>query len=540
MEDGQLEGTGVELQLSPDGALLSAVFTPAACTRPLAPEALRRAIGEQGGLFVREDALVELFRRLAVAPIGFALPVAERRDATLALNIAEDFMSATITIKKSYGGREIGVDEVLRELAESGVVHGIMHEQIAAAVEAGQAFQLQIAAGAPALPGMDSQFISLIPEMNKQMPQLSEQDTADYRNLGDIISVSLGDPLLRRTRPTPGVPGCNLLGVELPAGDGCELPFAANLTGIACDLRDPDLLVAAISGYPVIVPNGVTVEPVFRLKRVDLSTGNLHFKGSLEIAGDVTEGMEVTATEQLTVGGIVEAARLQAGGDIVVMGGVIGHAEPSRSDGGRETAHISAGGSVSVHFAENAVIAAGGAIVIKELAMQCDLTSGSSITVGEQGARRGHIIGGCCRAATLVEAVVLGSRVGVATVVEVGVDPSLHRKLETVKDAMAEKERLMEELSKTLSYVRENPGTMEPELVRLKERVFAKYQGEIAELANEKKRLQKRMEINGQARVAVQREVFVGTQIKIGERVLTLDEDLVSPTFTLGELQICF
>ena len=226
----------------------------------------------------------------------------------------------------------------------------------------------------------------------------------------------------------------------------------------------------SLSGYPVIVPNGVTVEPVFRLKRVDLSTGNLHFKGSLEIAGDVTEGMEVTATEQLTVGGIVEAARLQAGGDIVVMGGVIGHAEPSRSDGGRETAHISAGGSVSVHFAENAVITAGGAIVIKELAMQCDLTSGSSITVGEQGARRGHIIGGCCRAATLVEAVVLGSRVGVATVVEVGVVPSLHRKLETVKDAMAEKERLMEELSKTLSYVRENPGTREPELVQLKER----------------------------------------------------------------------
>ena len=539
MENSHLDGTGIALQLSPDGALLSAVYTPATNKRPLDAASLRREIELFGGLFVGEDTINELLRRLAVGPTGFTLPLGERRDATLALHVSEDLMSATITINQSYGGRQVSREDVLSALAEHGVVCGIMQEEITAAVDAGRAFKLQIAAGSPPQPGQDSQFISLIPEMTKQVPQLSDDDTADYRNLGDIVSVSLGDPLMRRTPPTLGVPGCNLLGRVIPTTDGCDIAFADNLTGIACDLHDPDLMVAAISGFPVIVPNGIMVDPVFKLKRVDLSTGNLRFKGSLEIAGDVTEGMEVTATEQVTVGGIVEAARIEAGGDVVVKGGVIGHSELNKAAGKKEAAQIVARGSVTVQFAENAIITAGGDIVVKELAMQSELTSGSSILVGEQGARKGHIIGGFCRAATLVQAVVVGSRVGVQTVIEVGVDPSLNRKLEIVKDAIAEKGRLMEELTKTLCYVKENPGSMEPELVKLKERVFAKYQGEISELTGEKKRLQKRMEINALAKVVVERDAFLGTQIRIGESALQVEEDLMSPTFTLGEEGIC-
>ena len=540
MDNSQLDGTGLALQFSPDGAVLSVVYTPANNRRRVAPEVLRRTIVECGGFFVSEDALNNLTRRLGVETIGFSLQVGQRRDATLLLHVSEDLMAATITINQSYGGRRITGEEVRRELTEQGVVCGIMHEEIEAAVTAGSAFKRLVAVGIPPQPGLDTQFISLIPEMSNQVPQLSDDDKADYRNLGDIVSVSLGDPLIRRSQPTAGIAGSNLLGRELPTSDGCEIPFAENLTGIACDLHDPDLLIAAISGYPVIVPNGVMVEPVLKLKRVDLSTGNLHFKGSLEIAGDVTEGMEVTATEQVTIGGIVEAAKIKAGGDVLVKGGVIGHVEVNKADGRRETAQISAGGSVTVQFAENAIISAGGDIVIKELVMQSDLTSGSSIRVGEQGGRKGHIIGGFCRAASLVQAVVIGSRVGVQTVVEVGVDPSLSRKLDIAKDAITEKERLMEELSKTLTYVRENPESMEPVLVKLKERVFAKYQGETAELTRETKRLQKRMEINLQARVAVERNAFIGTQIRIGERMLQIEEDLTSPTFALTEQGICY
>ena len=538
MVNSELEGSGLLIQLGPEGDKLLAAFTPTVQRRVLDAAALRRAAALEGygELYLSEDALEELLKRCAVSPIAFSLQIGERRDASLTLSVSDDFMSATVSITPACGGRKITREEILKELSDRGVTSGILDAEIDAAVAAGHASKQQVAAGDQPLPGEDSQFVSLIPEAKELVPQFSDQDTADYRNLGDIFSVSLGDPLMRRTPPTPGVSGRNLLGMELPTSDGCDLPFADNLTGVACELHDCDLLIAACSGIPVAVPRGMIVEPVLKLKRIDLSTGNLRIKGSLEIAGDVSEGMEVTATEGITVGGIVEAARLEAGGDIEVKGGVIGHGKLSlgKAEGKHDTAQLKAGGCVSVQFAENALIVAAAGITIRELAMQSELTSGTSITVGEKGGRKGHIIGGLCRAATLVHAIVIGSHAGVPTVIEVGVDPSINQKLGLVKDTLEEKGGRLEELTKTLAYVRENPGSMEPGLLGLKERVYAKLQGEVAELTGEKKRLQKRMEINAQARVEVERDAFLGVQVRIGASSLQIEEDLVGPSFTLG------
>jgi uncharacterized protein len=539
MVNSELEGSGLLIQLSPDGSRLLAAFTPTVQRRTLDLAALRRAIALDGHqeLYLSEDSLAEVLKRCEVSPIAFTLQVGERRDATLAVNVSDDYMSATISIAPACGGKRIDREAILKELADRGVVCGLLDEEIDAAVAAGHASKLQVAAGSPPLPGEDSQFVSLLPEAAELIPQLNDQDTADYRNLGDIVSVSLGDPLLRRTPPTPGVAGRNLLGIELPTSDGCDIPFADNLTGVACELHDCDLLIAACAGIPVSVPRGMIVEPVLKLKRVDLSTGNLHVKGSVEISGDVSEGMEVTATEEITVGGIVEAARIEAGGNIEVKGGVIGHGKLTigKSETRHDTAQLKAGGRVTVQFAENALISAATGIAVRELSMQSELTSGTSITVGEAGARKGHIIGGLCRAATVVHAIVIGSHAGVPTVVEVGVDPSINQKLGFVKETLDEKNGRLEELTKTLAYVKENPGSMEPGLLQLKERVYAKLQGEVAELTGEKKRLQKRMEINALARVEVERDAFLGVQVRIGNATLQIEEDLVGPTFTLGE-----
>ena len=538
MVNEELEGTGLQIRLNPEGGKLMAAFTPTVQRRTLDLAELRGAIAVEGfgEFYLSEDALGELLKRCEVSPIAISLQIGERRDAGLALSVSDDNMTATATISPASGGRKITRDDILGELAGLGVVHGILEEAIDAAVAAGGAAKLQVAAGTLPCPGEDSQFVSLIPETRQQVPQLNDEDTPDYRNLGDLVSVSLGDPLIRRTPPTAGRAGRNLVGVEIPTSAGREVLFAEHLTGVACDLHDCDLMIAAISGFPVAVTNGMIVEPVFKLKRVDLSTGNLHVQGSLEIAGDVSEGMEVTATEGITVGGIVEAARIEAGGDIEIKGGVIGHGMLSLGNGEerRGAAQLKAGGRVTVQFAENALIVADGEIVVRELAMQCELTSGASITVGETGGRKGHIIGGLCRAATLVRAIVLGSHAGVPTLVEVGVDPSINQKLGIVKESLTEKLSRLEELDKTLAYVKENPGSMEPGLLLLKERVHAKLQGEVAELTGEKKKLQKRMEINGQARVEVARDAFLGVQVRIGGSSLQVEEDLIGPTFSLG------
>lgn len=539
MQNNHLEGTGITLKFNAEQKSLTASFAPVPNKGSLTEEQLRETLAQEGygELFISPETLEQFLKKWGVSPMPFSMQIGEQRDAALTVHVSDDLMQATMTITPAYGGRRITVEEVEQELASQGVVYGVLYDEIKHAIEAGEASNLVVAAGTQPVPGEDTQFISLIPEPTEQAPQLSENDTADYRNVGNVVSVSLGDPLLRRTQPTMGIPGMDLHGTEIPTTDGVDYPFADNLTGIACDLTDCDLLIAAISGHPVLVTRGVIVDPTLKVKRVDLSTGNLHFKGSLEIEGDVLEGMEVSATHDITVGGLVEAAKVKAGGNIVVNGGVIGHGKAAlgKVENRKDMAQLEAEGSVWVQFAENSLISAGGEIVVKELAMQSELTSGTSITVGEKGARKGHIIGGICRAVSLVHAQVIGSHAGVPTVIEVGVDPALNKKLEIVQDALAEKERLIEELAKTLAYVRDNPGSMEPGLLALKQRIYVKYEGDIAELVSEEKRLQKRMEINAQAQVVVERDVFLGAQIRIGSKALQIEEDLMNPTFALGE-----
>lgn len=468
--------------------------------------------------------------------------VGEAQGGALTVLVDPDMMSAYVTIALGEGKAPITVDDILQALTEAGVVTGILHEEIEKIVDEGEAIQRMVATGRPPQQGEDSQFISLIPEMKERCPLADEEGNVDYRNIGGIISVKPGDPLLRRTSPTKGIPGENLQGAILPASNGIDIAFAPNLSGTVPASDDSDLLVAAISGLPVLVDRGVIVEPVLMIKTVDLSSGNLHFTGAINISGDVKAGMEVTATGDIMIGGVVESAKVEAGGNIEIKGGIIGQKEVRNDRGELNTdiAYIRAQGSISAQFAEHALIYAGQDVMIREVSMKSDITAGNSIIVGEKGMRKGHIIGGVCRAATLVHAIIAGSPANVPTRIEVGVDPAVNEKLSAVKQQLADKEKRQEEIDKTLAYIRENSNKVDPGIAALKERVHSLLQSEIAELNRQKKRLQKRLELINNAKVEVEMSAYFGVQIMVGDKMLTIEDDLQSKTFSRGEEGIVY
>ena len=57
---------------------------------------------------------------------------------------------------------------------------------------------------------------------------------------------------------------------------------------------------------------------------MDFSTGDINFLGDVCIHGDICSGFTVRAIGNITVGGVVEACTVEAGGDLVVSGGVQG------------------------------------------------------------------------------------------------------------------------------------------------------------------------------------------------------------------------
>jgi uncharacterized protein (DUF342 family) len=73
----------------------------------------------------------------------------------------------------------------------------------------------------------------------------------------------------------------------------------------------------------------VAVEATLTIPRVDLNSGNVYFEGRIVVTGDVIAGMKVRSDSEVIIHGVVEAAEIEAKGDIVVKGGVIGNLEIS-------------------------------------------------------------------------------------------------------------------------------------------------------------------------------------------------------------------
>ena len=523
-----------QMKFQLQGNRLLAICSPSEHAEPLDAVAFRRRLTEEGyaGYALQPEAVAELIRRCTVEQDEFSLEIGERRDGTCKVTVASDKMSAQLTIMPPQGGSAISREQVLQELRAQSVVFGIMDDVIDQALATGSCPGLLVAHGREPVKGSDTQFVSLVQEVKERQPHYEEEGgMVDYRDLGDIVSVAVGTPLMRRVPATPGEPGENVCGEQLPAVPGNELPFSSTLQGTVQSANDPDLLVAAIAGQPVLLANGVMVEPTISYKNVDLSSGNIRFEGSVTIAADVKEGMTVRASGDIIVGGVVEGAILEAGGNIEVKGGVIGQGEVRTPSGeiSSEAARIHAGGSACVNFVENAVITAGDDITVNDFVMQSELVAGGQVVVGNAESRHGHIIGGTCKAALLVQAITLGSPAGVSTRVEVGVDPFVNEKLSAVVASLEQKEKEVEEFEKYLNYLHDHPEKGTPELLRLKERAYHGKQAEMVELIGQKKRLQKRLEPVPNARIEVARNVFAAVKMMICNHNHIVEEDIAGP-----------
>lgn len=148
---------------------------------------------------------------------------------------------------------------------------------------------------------------------------------------------------------------------------------------------------------------------------VGLATGSIQHSGDLHILGSVRKGMTVRATGPVHVTGDVETAFVDAGGDILITGGLLGTARSAR-------------GSIACRFAQGAQMdAAQGDVQVQESAMHTQIHAGGEAKVG------GILLGGTCCGERLVQARVAGSPTGVPTVIIAGRNARLYEEIERVR-----------------------------------------------------------------------------------------------------------
>ncbi len=491
-------------------------------------------------LFLDEQAFSRLVQLYNNTNASFILEIGERRDGEFVIKVADDKMSARLTMTPAYGGAPVTFEQLRQALKEKGVVSGLITSaEIEALLKEGTATDYLIAQGRPAIPGLDAQFHSLIPEIQERRPQINEHGIADFRDLGKLILVKEGDPLMRRTLPTEGKKGVNILGQVLTPKASQNTPFTSDLKGAMLDPDDNELLRATIIGQPILFPTGVMVSPTITVPHVNIATGNLSFDGTINILGDVMDGMKVYALEDIFIGGTVEAAEIEAGGNISIKGGIIGNSDSGSNPatiGGR----ISCKGSLTARFAKYVSIDVGTSIIIEEYSMNNHLTAINQILVGKPGGKKGILSGGTASAMMLVQATSVGSAAGTKTYIHAGINPHTQEQLNGLESAIEENEKKLEDISKIIAFVENNPEKDKNGLLDKARRTLDNLTVEIAQHQADRESLLSEMSFAEYAKVVVDQTIFNGVEVRIGNQPWRSGEERGKTSFRLIDGKISF
>lgn len=506
----------LSIHLDEKGQKVIATITPAEGAEVMTPEIFMEAIKAAGfgGYSLYQVPMAQAIAKYNTGT-AFEIPIGEALDGKFSVRIDPNMMAAYLSYSLPQGGAPIQQQTVVDEARNRSISADLDLEAIDRTLREG-GDNVQIATGKSPTPPVDGKFEIIFPQMKERHPKLDEHGMADFRDLGGIVTVDIGDPLMRIVAPVEGEPGVTVTGKVIPVKLGKKVSFSTKLNGVAISPDDPDLLIAEIAGCPAALKDTATVEPVCTFKDIDLHTGNITFNGTIHVSQDVHVHMTLIATGDIYVDGTVENALLEAGGDIIVKGGIIGASEQHANPHEKFHSAIRCDGSCTARFVQNAHITAGDGIFIHDLAMLSELTAGHQIVVGDENSRKGELIGGITRATMLVKAKNIGADSSVKTLIIVGADKSLHERLNAaIKDREAAEHKLAD-IIKLLELSLSHPGRIPPDTIKTAEATRDALGAEIETLREVETALGQEISLADGAQVIAEKHIFAGAEIHIG------------------------
>jgi hypothetical protein len=353
--------------------------------------------------------------------------VLERVDASIQIKVDDDEMTATAEIISAQGGKHLTPKAILNAAQEVGVKKGFSKEhliklaQLAAKELPNNQINMQIAIGKPAINGKDAFIKPLVESAQARIlrPKKLDDGSVDMRDLGDIVCVKVGDALAEKIPLTQGIIGYTVLASPLHPTPGNDVELEVG-EGTSISPGNKNLLISNKVGLPKVIDNGMEVDEVYKVKEVNVATGNIIFTGSVIIDGDVTEGMKVVASGDITVGGFVESATLQSGGDITISGGIIGRKHDVEKTAITDVAmsvNIKAKGNIFAKYGQYSQITSGQDVRIENQLLHSIMDIKGRLWIGKVEQANGKLIGGYSKVGTSVHAGIIGATAGSNTII---------------------------------------------------------------------------------------------------------------------------
>lgn len=354
--------------------------------------------------------------------------------------VSGDGMAAWLFLLPPSGnGKRLTAADGQALLKEAHVTAGVDQRALLAAFKDKPYFRLcPIAAGTPPTEGKDGWTEDhFLRNFVRSVGGSDDSGTVDYRAQSNVQSIAKDAVICDIHLPEEGTAGLRVDGVAVPPKPvkAAVVPAGSN-TALS---EDGTKLLSTMDGFLEFRGGLFNVKNLLNITSdVDYSTGNIDFHGDVTIQGDVREQFSVKATGNITINGLVEAATVEAGGDVVISNGVSGNNQA-----------IIRGVHVRAKHLENCTVYA------QNLESDYILTSRvfCSDSVMATGSR-GAIIGGQVVAANRIKANCIGIQSGRTTEITLGVQPQLREELLANRKELISLRSKAEELVKRCTYLK--------------------------------------------------------------------------------------
>ncbi|MDX9800195.1 MAG: FapA family protein [Spirochaetia bacterium] len=448
-------------------------------------------------------------------------------DSIISLKIEENDMKAYITVTPpGQGGSDLGKDTVLSFLKNNMVIYGVDEQKLEDFLDHPEyGTRFLVAEGSYPVHGNDAKIVynfnteatpSFLKEKNGRI---------DFRDKNLVQNVVEGQVLAEKTPAEKGRKGRTVTGKTLEAKDGADKEILVGNNTVLS--RDGLKATSACNGQVLLVNERITVENVYIVEGdVNLSTGNIHFLGTVLVKGNVEDGFSVKATGNIEVLGNVGKCNLDAVGNILVHQGI-----NCRGEG-----LVKAGKGVVAKFIQNSNVEAGEMIFVSDGIINSYVDSNSRIICK---GKRATIVGGKLRATEEISAKTFGSLAVGSTEIEVGFDPKS-------KERLLELEKAKEPLDKELDEIDRNLVTLENLKKKLRDKFpedkqqmldeitarIEEINAELEAIAAENEEIYKHIHsLKSVGRVSASATVYPGVKITIKDARLEVKNELKRLTF---------
>ncbi len=430
------------------------------------------------------------------------------------VRVSHDNMKAYLYLPDSIM-YDYTVPDVQEALKKSGVSYGILEGSIQDVIDARMfGREVLIAQGDEPKDGVDGYYEYKFNKDFSKKPKASPDGSVDYWSIKMLETVTEGQEVAVYHPAVQGTDGMDVKGKMVLAKRGRDL---APLKGKGFDRSADGLSYTAQTDGKIEMRNDrITISSVYEIGGdVDLSIGNIDFRGDVVIHGGVCSGATVKATGTITIDGIVEGARIEAGRDIVLRSGVMGASRAS----------ITTRGNIFAKFFEYTRVHANG-FIQADVFLNCQVSCGENIIL--EG-KKASIIGGEVGAIQGIVVNTLGSNGQVRTKVKIGNGSSVMRRIGILKSKIQVEKANLDKIERGLKVLKDmKSDPRRTELLRVKIRDAALLAEDTAEL----EKLEDQLERARGGSVKVIGRVYPGVCVEIDELKLQVQEEKKGLEFT--------